>query len=1120
MRTGLVPLPAPLARRILALPAALIAVAALSVPAQGSAGAPQRATTQTAALAQAPQALAGAATAAQSLANAGAPAAARAPGSALAGPDPAGAEPATTGFEPLPNLPVNACQDSTLPRSYGTNFPVPSDPNGYGFANQTAIGWEGNFYAPISYLSGAYFARGVPVHYQPGGTTYCGGMYRFDVYNYGLPSGQAPAPGSVQWTMADGYLPALTTSFTRNNVAISITDFADRQTVDGAPVELVYTRVHVTNHGSAAVTVPSGQSGPSLVTLNQASDTVAPGHSVNHDFVAAVDSFGLTALPSQAHVAASASSYDHAFAHMAGFWNSRLSVIPRLSLPNVSLPSTNNLSHPGQALDNAYKAAYVYTRIVEVGKSPFSGANNYDWLLNHDLPGILANRFALGDFTDAQNLLLVGRISEDPSFNEVGANWYWDGPWRTPLAWADYLEATNDTAFVSKYFHDDATGPSPWGPSLFTLMHTDFLSQLNTATGYLKRSFDNDSGGTWLFDDETALAGLSAYEYIATRIGNTDEAQWAAGAYTSLLNATNAGLAANEQANDFNFLPCEVNRPVTADRCGTANDANWASQALWGENPWDIFLAGGQLNGILGDPSQVDNLYQTGFARLQGNVPFPSFGAYTGYSVALNTGYSAAGLFSDQYRDLPITSYAWQLATTTGGPNAWWEANGSPPDPSNPWAGSHAAPQFGAIPYVWPMAGQTQTLLQSLTAQGLVQANDGSYHTALYIGRGVPDAWVAPGQHISVSNLTGSYDVSNGHRSTYGVQIDTTGQHGSRKVHVTLTGRVPTQEMQIQLPVLASAGVEAVHGGSFDPASHSVTLAPGSSDVTIDLGPAGRPALSVTADSTAPGQHTQPLLTAGIESTVSATVTGAGQAPVTDVKLNLNVPAGWTVSATTPTSFATLKPGQQATASWSVTPPSNANGGAGLVVSGSYTAPAHASGSISAEQWTRVQPPLPLPAGATDLATSATPSASYTSPWEHVTAINDGIFPTSSNDSQDFRWGCWPMTGEQWIELDWNQPVTTNGSSVYFLDDGGGVRLPASWRVQYWDGSAFVDVTHPSAYPAADDTFNAVTFDPVTTTRLRVVLESGQGSVGVIQWVVPNVPGSGVATPAKKRGSQ
>ena len=509
MRIGLASLLAHLTRRRgLALPAALLAAVALAVPA---------APAQAAASSQ----LAGPQPAAQAAALLGS--------SPVAGPAAASPAPSPAGsFQPLPSLPVNSCQDSTLPRSYGTNFPVPSDPNGYGFANQSVIGWEGNYYAPFSYLSGAYFARGVPVHYQQGGTTYCGGMYQFDVYNYGLASGQAPAPGSVHWSMASGYLPALTTSFTRDSVAISITDFADKQTIGGQPTELVYTRVRVTNQGSAAVTVPAGQSGPGLVTLNQASDTVAPGASVQHDFVAAVDTFSTNPLPATAAVAASAHPYGRAFAHMASYWQGRLSVTPRLSLPNVTLPHTGGLRQPGDAMNNAYRAAFVYTRIVEVGAAPFSGANNYDWLLNHDLPGILANRFLMGDFTDAQNLLLVGRISEDPKFNEVGANWYWDGPWRTPLAWADYLEATSDTAFVSKYFHDDATAPSPWGPSLYTLMHTDYLSQLNSATGYLKQSFDNDSSGTWLFDDETALAGLAAYRYIATRIGNTAEAQWAA----------------------------------------------------------------------------------------------------------------------------------------------------------------------------------------------------------------------------------------------------------------------------------------------------------------------------------------------------------------------------------------------------------------------------------------------------------------------------------------------------------------------------------------------------------------------------------------------------------------
>jgi len=998
-------------------------------------------------------------------------------------------------YQPPPDLPVNSCDDASLPASSGTNFPVPTDPYGFGYANQSVIGWEGNWYAPISFLSGSYFARGVPEQYTQSGTTYCGAMYSFGIYTYGLSSGQSASAGSVTWTMAHGYLPALTTSFTRNDVAVSITDFADKVVVAGSPVEVVYTRVRATNLGESTVTVDPGATGQGLVTLASQPDTIAPGASATDDYAAAVDTFGSgNALPSITGVP----TYDVAYRQMERYWNGRLSVIPRLTLPNVPLANTNGLADPGDALDNAYKAAFVYTRIVQSGDAPFSGANNYDWLLNHDVPGILANEFELGDFADARNLLLDGRISEDPNFDEKGANWYWDGPWRTPVAWADYLQATNDTAFVREYFHDDANGPTQWGPSLYTLMHTDYLSQLGPQ-GYLSYSYDNDSGGVWLFDDETALADLAAYRYIATRIGDQAEARWAASAYTSLLNATNAGIAANETVNNFDFLPCEVNQPVTADRCDSPNDANWASQALWGENVWDILLAGGTLNGILGDPSQTDNLYEMGFARLAGTgVPYPSFGAYTGYSVALNTAYAAGALYGDAYRDLPITSYAWQIATTTGGPNAWWEANGSPPDPDNPWQGSHAAPEFGAVPYAWPMAGQTQTLLESLVATGRTPSG----RTVLYVGRGVPDEWLTPGQTVAVNNLTASYDMRTGHRDTYGVRL----RAGTDSLLVTLTGRVPTSDVLVQLPAFESEGVRGVHGGRYDAATHTVIM--DGRRALIRLGDSARPALTVSVASTVPGQHTQPMLTSGEATTATTTVTNTGRTVLTNVRLSLTAPSGWTSSALTTTSIADLAPGQTRTQTWRVTPPTTANGGAGLVLAASYDAPAHASDTVSAEQWTRVQPPLPLPPGGTDLALTATPSASYTSPWTTVTAINNGVYPIQSSDDNNLTpyWGDWPVQGTQWVELDWSSPVTTNGADAYFADDGGGLRLPASWTVQYWNGSAFVDVPAPGSYPAADNTFNHVSFGSITTTKLRLVMVSGLGSVGVIQWVVPSIP--------------
>jgi hypothetical protein len=996
---------------------------------------------------------------------------------------------------------------------------VPGDPHSFGFANQTVIGWEGNYYAPFAYLSGSYFARGVPQTYQPGGAgqSYCGAMYSFGVYTYGLAAGQAPAAGSVQWTEADGYLPAMTTSFARDGVAISITDFANEQSVNGIPTELVYTRVQVTNKGTAAADVPSGQSGPDLVSLNDEPDTVQPGQTVRHDFVAAVDDFSTTTpLPGATALTSApgnpgALPYDAAYQHMANYWNQRLSVTPTLSLPNVPLANTNNLKDPGTAIDNAYKAAFVYTRIVQVGEAPFSGANNYAYLLNHDLPGILANRFAEGDFTDAQSLLLNGRISEASNFDELGANWYWDGPWRTPVAWAAYLEGTNDTAFVSQYFHDDANGPSQWGPSLYTLMHTDYLSQLSATTGYLKRSDDNDSGGTWLFDDETALAGLAAYKYIATRIGDTSEAQWADGAYTSLLNAVNAGLSANESANGFGFLPCEVNVPVTGDRCNSPGDANWAGSNLWGQNVWDITLQGGTLNGVLGDPDQTDSLYQAGFARLAGTgVPYPSFGAYTGYSVALNTAYSQGALYGNAYRDLPVTSYAWQIATTTGGPNAWWEANGSAPSPANPWAGSHAAPEFGAIPYAWPMAGQTQTLLQSLVAPGLSPTGKGgpqAYRTVLYVGRGVPDAWITPGQTVAVDNLTSSYDENNGNRKTYGARISTTSRQGNKVVNVSLSGSLPGNDIQVQLPAFADEGVRSVVGGTYDASTH--TMMTHGRNASIVLGQSAKPTVSVQTASTVAGTHSQPTLTSGTPTATTATITNTGKSTISDVQVDLQAPSGWTVSATTPASFAALAPGASATVTYDVTPAADATGGSGLVATADYNAPDSASGTVSSEEWVIAQKPLPLPPGTTDLALSATASASYTSPWTTVSAINNGIYPITSNDDNDLTpyWGDWPQVGTHWIELDWNSPVTTNGTEIYWADDGGGLLPPSSWTVQYWNGSAWVNVGDQSGEPTAINTFNSITSDPVTTSKLRISMQSsGTASVGVIQWIVPSIP--------------
>jgi hypothetical protein len=741
----------------------------------------------------------------------------------------------SSGFTGLPVINTNACGDTSLPKDYGTNFPVPSDPNGQGFQNDTVLGWDGNYWPVFEFLSGSFFARGVTTTYTQSGTSYCGGMYTFSAYDYG----GAPGAQSVQWTEASGYLPAMTTTRTVGSVVIAITDFADKVTIGSNPFLLVYVRVAVTNNGTAAVSVPPGGSGPNLIQLTSTSlSTVQPGQTNDNDFVVAVDNFGTgAALPTGTALSSSAPSFNTALSQMSSYWNGRLAQTASFTLPNLTLPNTGNLANPGTAMSNAFKAGTIYDLMMQVGNNEFSAANNYAWLLNHDVPGELQAKFDSGDFTDAENLLLTARISESPSFNEQGANWYYDGVWKTLGTWADYLRLTGDTAFVSQYFHDDASGSSPWGPSLYTMVHTIYTGQLSS-DGALAASNDNDSEGRWLFDDFSALEGLAAYRYIATVIGQTSEAEWANTAYTNLLNATNTLVGNDESANDFDFLPCTINQPDSANRCGTYNDANWASPGWVGQDQWSTMLMGGTLTGILGDPTQIDNMYAMGFARLAANnLPFPTFGAFTGYSTGYNTSYSNDGLYSNNYRSLPITSYAWQIETTTGGPNAWWEANGSGPNPANPWIGNHAPPEFGACPYGFPISGQQLGLLQSIVATGLTASGTGpfTYTEPLYIGRGIPNTWIAAGQTTGVSNLTTSYNITSGARTSYGVSIAVTEPASTRVVTVTLTGTPPGGPVLIQLPVFLTTGLNAVTGGTYSATTHTVTATAGATQVVITL---------------------------------------------------------------------------------------------------------------------------------------------------------------------------------------------------------------------------------------------------------------------------------------------
>ncbi|MGR4854019.1 Ig-like domain-containing protein [Streptomyces sp. LARHCF252] len=144
--------------------------------------------------------------------------------------------------------------------------------------------------------------------------------------------------------------------------------------------------------------------------------------------------------------------------------------------------------------------------------------------------------------------------------------------------------------------------------------------------------------------------------------------------------------------------------------------------------------------------------------------------------------------------------------------------------------------------------------------------------------------------------------------------------------------------------------------------------------------------------------------------------------------------------------------------------------------------------------------------GRVNLAPSATPTASYTSGWESVAAINDGREPASSSDAP--RWGSWPQKDTQWIQYTWDDPVRVDGSDLYFFRDAqpgaaDGVGVPASWVIEYRDGDTWREVPAPSGYGTAENRYNRTTFTPVTTTALRAKLTGHPNlALGVQEWKV------------------
>jgi hypothetical protein len=136
--------------------------------------------------------------------------------------------------------------------------------------------------------------------------------------------------------------------------------------------------------------------------------------------------------------------------------------------------------------------------------------------------------------------------------------------------------------------------------------------------------------------------------------------------------------------------------------------------------------------------------------------------------------------------------------------------------------------------------------------------------------------------------------------------------------------------------------------------------------------------------------------------------------------------------------------------------------------------------------------------------TAPTLVASASHEHDSLDALSDNIIPSSSRDETIPRFTWWDHKGStEWVEYNYGSAKQLSTTSVYWFDDTGKgeCRVPQSWRVLYKDGDEWKPAAASSDYGIRSDTWNNVSFAPVTTTAVRVEVQlQPHFSGGILEW--------------------
>jgi carbonic anhydrase/acetyltransferase-like protein (isoleucine patch superfamily) len=132
-------------------------------------------------------------------------------------------------------------------------------------------------------------------------------------------------------------------------------------------------------------------------------------------------------------------------------------------------------------------------------------------------------------------------------------------------------------------------------------------------------------------------------------------------------------------------------------------------------------------------------------------------------------------------------------------------------------------------------------------------------------------------------------------------------------------------------------------------------------------------------------------------------------------------------------------------------------------------------------------------------------STSFVSTWEKLSAINDGYDPKSSGDKNGAAYGNWNGTGSfnkwNWVQYDFAAYYLISRSEVYWWTDGGGIQIPYSSYLEYWDVFAGKWMKIETQVGVSPDKYNVTDLGAVLTNKIRLNCISTAAS-GILEWKV------------------